>query len=85
MSVKKEILLLQRDLGGLITLFFMPLVLIIAVTLIQDSSFRRMGNDKIPILLVDYDKGEVSKKVIGNLNKSDACRIGSQIDAKELT
>ena len=53
MSVKKEILLLRRDLGGLITLFFMPLILIIAVTLIQDSSFRRIGNDKIPILLVD--------------------------------
>lgn len=85
MSVKKEILLLQRDLGGLITLFFMPLVLIIAVTLIQDSSFRRLRNDKIPILLVDYDKGEVSKKVIENLNKSDAFRIVSEIDNKELT
>lgn len=85
MSVKKEMLLLRRDLGGLITLFFMPLILIIAVTLIQDSSFRRLGNDKIPILLVDYDKGEVSQKVIENLNKSDAFRIVSTIDNKELT
>ena len=63
----------------------MPLVLIIAVTLIQDSSFRRQGNDKIPILLVDYDKGEVSQKVIENLNKSDAFKIVSEIDNKELT
>lgn len=84
-SVIKEILLLKRDLGGLITLFFMPLILIIAVTLIQDSSFRRIGNDKIPILLVDYDKGEVSKKVIENLSKSDAFSIVSKIDNKELT
>jgi ABC-2 type transport system permease protein len=85
MSVYKEFLLLKRDLGGLVILFLMPLILIIAVTLIQDSSFRRLSDSKIPILLVDNDKGEVSKKVIDNLNKSDAFKIVEAIDGKKLT
>ncbi|HEU0124746.1 MAG TPA: ABC transporter permease, partial [Flavobacterium sp.] len=63
MSVVKEFLLLKRDLGGLIILFVMPLVLVIAVTLIQDSTFKAVTDSKIQILLVDKDKGAVSKTV----------------------
>jgi ABC-2 type transport system permease protein len=85
MSVYKEFLLLKRDLGGLITLFVMPLILIIAVTLIQDSSFRKISDSKIPILLVDYDKGVVSKSVVENLNKSDVFSIVSEMDSQKLT
>ncbi|RYY29875.1 MAG: ABC transporter permease, partial [Sphingobacteriaceae bacterium] len=39
MSIYKEMLLLKRDPGGLVVLFVMPLVLIITITLIQDSTF----------------------------------------------
>lgn len=68
-------LLLSRDLGGLVILFVMPLVLIITITLIQDSSYRTINDAKIPILFVDYDKGEISSTILKNLNKSDAFEI----------
>ena len=70
MSVYKEFLLLKRDIGGVVILFVMPLVLIITVTLIQDSTFKTVSDAKIPILLVDNDKGNVSKTVFDNLQKS---------------
>ena len=85
MSVYKEFLLLKRDFGGLVTLFVMPLVLVIAVTLIQDSTFVSGSNAKIPILLVDNDKGKVSKKVYDNLQKSDIFTVVTKIDTKPLT
>ena len=66
-SIKKEVLLLKRDLGGLVILFVMPLVLIITITLIQDSTFKTVSDSKIPILLVDNDQGEVSKVIAKNL------------------
>ncbi|PUU71100.1 ABC transporter permease [Flavobacterium sp. WLB] len=85
MSIVKEFLLLKRDLGGLIILFVMPLVLVITVTLIQDSTFKTVSDSKIPILLVDNDKGSVSKTVFDNLEKSNLFTVVTQIDNKTIT
>lgn len=85
MSVVKEFLLLKRDLGGLVILFIMPLVLVITVTLIQDSTFKTVSDTKIQILLVDNDKGSVSKTVFDNLEKSQLFAVVTQIDNKPLT
>lgn len=85
MSVVKEFLLLKRDLGGLIILFIMPLVLVITVTLIQDSTFKTISDTKIEILLVDYDKGSVSKTVFDNLEKSNLFTVVTQLDHKPIT
>ncbi|MCD0469488.1 ABC transporter permease [Flavobacterium sp. JAS] len=85
MSVVKEFILLKRDLGGLVILFIMPLVLVITVTLIQDSTFKTISDTKIQILLVDNDKGSVSKTVFDNLEKSQLFSVVTQIDNKPLT
>jgi ABC-2 type transport system permease protein len=85
MSVYKEFLLLKRDMGGVVTLFLMPLVLIITVTLIQDSTFKTVNNSKIPILFVDYDKGNVSKTIFDNLQKSDVFSVVTTIDNQLIT
>ncbi|MBF4506346.1 ABC transporter permease [Flavobacterium sp. JLP] len=85
MSIVKELLLLKRDLGGLIILFIMPLVLVITVTLIQDSTFKTVSDTKIPILLVDNDNGSVSKTVFENLEKSQLFSVVTQIDNKPIT
>ena len=80
MSIKKEVLLLKRDFGGLVILFVMPLVLIITITLIQDSTFKTVNDSKIPILLLDNDKGDVSKVISQNLNESNSFEIISELD-----
>ncbi|MEO8515624.1 MAG: ABC transporter permease [Flavobacterium sp.] len=85
MSVYKEMLLLKRDFGGLVILFVMPLVLIITITLIQDSTFKSVNESRIPILLVDNDKGEISKTVKQNLNESGSFEIVTQIDGNSIT
>ncbi len=85
MSVYKEFLLLKRDIGGVVTLFLMPLVLIIAVTLIQDSSYKKGQETKIPILLVDYDNGKVSKTLFDNLKKSEVFSVITTFDDKKIT
>ena len=86
-STYKEFLLLSRDIGGLAILFVMPLVLVITITLIQDSTFRSINDNKIPILWVDYDKGEVSKNIYDGLAESQSFNIidkESGSEAKEL-
>lgn len=66
-STYKEVLLLLRDWGGLAILFFMPAVLIITITLIQESTFKAVGESKLPIVLVDQDQGEIGRLVSTNL------------------
>jgi len=43
----KEILLLLRDRAGLAMLFIMPMALILIMTLLQDSTFKRLGEKKL--------------------------------------
>ena len=85
MSILKEFLLLRRDFGGAIILFAMPLILIITVTLIQDSTFRNVSEARIPILLVDNDKGKVSASVLENLDKSKMFSVLTSVEGKPLT
>lgn len=85
MTVKKEMLLLKRDFGGLVILFVMPLVLIITITLIQNATFKTLSDNKIPVLLVDLDKGAISATVKANLDKSGSFSIVSEINGKTLT
>lgn len=86
-SIYKEVLLLSRDIGGLAILFVMPLVLVVTITLIQDSTFRSINDNKIPILWVDNDKGEVSKSIYDGLAASKSFTIidkESDSEAKDL-
>ena len=74
-STYKEFLLLTRDIGGIAILFVMPLVLIITITLIQDSTFKTVTDAKIPILVVNNDKGNVSKTILNGLEDSNAFEV----------
>ena len=74
----KEILLLWRDPGGMVIIFAMPLMLIITVTLIQDSTFKSLQNTKIPIILVNNDNGKISREIIKNIEENKIFEIITQ-------
>ena len=86
-STYKEFLLLTRDIGGIAILFVMPLVLIITITLIQDSTFKSVTETKIPILIVDNDKGAISDTIYNSLQNSNAFEVTqkeTENEAKDL-
>lgn len=83
-SIRKELLLLYRDWGGLLILFIMPLVLVITVTLIQDSSFKSI-NTKIKIAILNNDNDYISENIIRELQSDSAFSIISQINNQQLT
>jgi len=79
-SAYKEVLLLLRDWGGLAILFFMPSVLIITITLIQESTFKAVGESVLPIVLVDEDQGEIGKLVTKNLSATPNLQLVTEAD-----
>ncbi|OWW27098.1 ABC transporter [Zobellia sp. OII3] len=74
-STYKEFLLVTRDIGGLAVLFLMPLLLVIVITTIQDNSFKSVKETKLPILLVDLDKGKVSEDILQGLADSKLFQV----------
>ena len=86
-SIYKEFLLLTRDLGGLTILFVMPIVLIVTITLIQDSSFKSISKSKIPLLIVDNDKGYISENIFEGITTQNAFNVivkESEEEARDL-
>lgn len=86
-SIYKEFLLLARDPGGIAILFVMPLVLLITITLIQDSTFKTVSDTVIPVLVVDHDKDKVSENILKGLTTSNTFEIvrkDSEETAKSL-
>lgn len=85
MTIQKEFLLLVRDFGGLAILFVMPVFLVITVTLIQNNTYENITNQKMEILLVDLDKGEISNRLMDEVKQSGAFEFVSQLDQKTIT
>lgn len=83
-STYKEILLLLRDWGGLAILFVMPSALLITITVIQDSTFKAVGEAHIPVILVDEDQGEIGKLVIDQIEKNPSVSLILEYNNKPI-
>ncbi|PWN58779.1 ABC transporter permease [Chryseobacterium viscerum] len=81
-SFIKEILLLKRDIGGIVIIFVMPLLLIVTITLIQDSTFKNLEGSKIPIIFIDQDQSEVSKNIKAELENSKTFQLLTNFNEK---
>src|SRR5690554_1788198 len=84
-AVLKELRLLRRDLLGFAIIFLMPVVLIITITFIQNSVENNSARIQSPVLLVNLDDGDLSKKVIENLETNNNIKIISEIDGEAIT
>ena len=49
--------------------------LVVTITLIQDSTFKTISDTKIPILIVDNDKGNVSETILKGLEDSNPLKL----------
>ncbi|ASK30924.1 ABC transporter [Chryseobacterium sp. T16E-39] len=81
-SFIKEILLLKRDIGGIVIIFVMPLLLIVTITLIQDSTFKNLEGSKIPIIFIDKDQSDVSQNIKKELENSKTFQLLTNYNEK---
>ena len=69
-SLKKEYHLLINDKTGLTLMFLMPLLLVLIITIIQDSAFKVVNENKITLLIANHDKGEHGAELVSMLGSS---------------
>lgn len=84
-SIKKEVLLLIRDLGALIILFAMPLLLVVTVTLLQDGAFKTISEQQTKVLIVDNDEGEIAQHIAKGLASNGSFIPISVLNGKPIT
>ncbi|WMX14610.1 ABC transporter permease [Aureispira sp. CCB-E] len=63
-AIKKEFQILMYDKAGLAVMFGMPFLLVYVITIIQDSAFKIVNENKISILIVNKDKGAEGQKLV---------------------
>lgn len=83
-SIKKEILLLIRDWGGLGILFIMPSILLVTITLIQQSTFKDANDVVMPIVVVNNDGGEFGKTIEQNISETASLKLIQKWEGKKI-
>ena len=74
-AVKKELLLLRRDVAGLLVLFVMPAILVVVVTLVQENVSKTIGDSALNVLLIDHDKKLVGQTIEKELFASRSINV----------
>ncbi|GAA4083728.1 ABC transporter permease [Mucilaginibacter panaciglaebae] len=68
-SIKKDIRILLRDKVGISLMFVMPIILVVVVTSIQNSTFQLVNKNKLPIVICNTDTGKAAKQFIESVDK----------------
>jgi len=68
-SIKKDIRILSRDKVGISLMFVMPIILVVVVTSIQNSTFQLVNKNKLPIIICNTDTGKAAGQFIESVNK----------------
>lgn len=71
----KELQLLRRDRGALLILFFMPVALVVIVSLVQDNILKVTGSRTVKLLLVDHDNGYLGQQLSQQLQTSGSFKV----------
>ncbi|HEX2585984.1 MAG TPA: ABC transporter permease [Steroidobacteraceae bacterium] len=79
--IKKELLLLSRDLHGLALLFIMPLAFVIIMSLALQSQMAERSGSKLKVLWQDADQSEASLDLLKAINNGNAFEFST---SKEL-
>ena len=83
-SVIKESLLLMRDKAGLAMLFVMPMALILIMSLLQESTLKKLEERHTPILVINNDNDSLGAHIVAGLNETEFFELHQTIDGKPL-
>lgn len=79
-SIVKEFLLLINDKVGLLLMYLMPVLLVFIITLVQDSTFKLVNENKLELLIINDDKGVLGDTLVAQLKRSGSFGISTEKD-----
>jgi ABC-2 type transport system permease protein len=79
-AIRKELIILFRDLPGLAVIFIMPVILIFIVTIAQENAIKISSEKKTKILFVNNSGSELSKAIYESLISSGFFQVTGEYD-----
>jgi len=86
-AIIKEFRLLLRDRVGLAIMFLMPIVLVVIITSVQNSTFKMVNEKSIRLIVCNQDTGKLSKELLTslkNLEMFDIHFISNKMDVIKM-
>jgi ABC-2 type transport system permease protein len=83
--IRKDFLLLIRDAWGAVLLFLMPWTLVVLMTYLQDSAFRSVNENRIPLCLLDADRDSLGAMITRQILASGIFDVSTSQDGRRLT
>lgn len=74
-SIWKEVLLVLHDKVGLLLMYLMPLLLVFIITIVQNSAFQIVNENKLVVLVSNHDKGFLGDSLVKALFQSGSFEI----------
>jgi ABC-2 type transport system permease protein len=74
-TIIKDLKILLRDRIGLFVMFFMPILLVIVITSVQNSTFELVNNNKISLLVYNRDQGLMGSQLLAGIKKIGLFKI----------
>ena len=74
-TIVKDIRILTRDRVGIALMFGMPILLVLIVTSIQNSTFQLINKNKISLLVCNRDTGKISEEFLQAVDKIGMFKI----------
>ncbi|HXB29151.1 MAG TPA: ABC transporter permease [Puia sp.] len=68
-TIIKDFKILLRDRVGLFMMFFMPILFVVVITSVQNSTFELVNNNKISLVIYNNDNDSLSLKLINEISK----------------
>jgi ABC-2 type transport system permease protein len=69
-TIIKDLKILRRDRVGLFMMFFMPILLVVVITSVQNSAFELVNNNKISLIVFNKDGGPLGGQMVEGLRKT---------------
>ncbi|OKS88909.1 ABC transporter permease [Mucilaginibacter polytrichastri] len=76
-TIIKDIRILLRDKVGIALMFVMPIILVVIVTSIQNSTFQLVNKNRIAMMVCNRDTGKLSTQLIESIDKIGMFKIAN--------
>ncbi|MDR1525994.1 MAG: ABC transporter permease [Tannerella sp.] len=83
--LRKDFLLLIRDSWGVVLLFLMPWALVLLMTYLQDSTFRSINENHIPLYLLNNDRDSLGDMVSRHLLANNIFEVSTETGERALS
>lgn len=81
----KDFLLLIRDFWGVMLLFLMPWALVMLMTYLQDSTFRSVNENRIPLYLLNRDNDSLGCLISRQISASNIFEVTTEVNGRPLS